>query len=111
MIGAAVFFAPAAGAAGGAGFFGAAGSGLMTAGISKAVGWMGVSLLMGGIGQIISPTPKMGFERSREAAKLTNYSFSGITQTSQQGMPVPIVYGKCFIGSAVLSSGLDTEQL
>jgi len=112
LIGAAIMFAPGIPlATAGQGFMGAVGTGLFSAGVSKVVGYMGVSLLLGGVGQMISPTPKPGFERGKEATKLTNYSFSGITQTSQQGLPVPIVYGKCFIGSAVLSSGLDTDRL
>ena len=50
-------------------------------------------------------------ERGKEAARLESFSFSGIVNTSQQGMPVPIVYGRAFVGSAVLSSGLDVAQL
>jgi predicted phage tail protein len=50
-------------------------------------------------------------ERGKEAARLESFSFSSIVNTSQQGMPVPIVYGRAFVGSAVLSSGLDVAQL
>jgi predicted phage tail protein len=50
-------------------------------------------------------------ERGKEAARLESFTFSGITNTAQQGLPVPIVYGRAFIGSAVISSGLDVDQL
>jgi predicted phage tail protein len=50
-------------------------------------------------------------ERGKEAARLESFSFSGITNTVQQGLPVPICYGRAFIGSAVISSGLDVDQL
>ena len=80
--------------------------------VSLAIGSIGVSLVLGGVAQMISPTPKFsGMERGKEAARLESFTFSGITNTVQQGMPVPIVYGRAYIGSAVISSGLDVDQL
>jgi predicted phage tail protein len=73
---------------------------------------IGVSLVLGGISQLISPTPTFSnMERGKEAARLESFTFSGITNTVQQGLPVPIVYGRAYIGSAVISSGLDVDQL
>tara|TARA_B100000902_G_scaffold100899_1_gene103315 strand:+ start:2488 stop:3132 length:645 start_codon:yes stop_codon:yes gene_type:complete len=72
--------------------------------IGSMVGTMGVALMLGGISQMLTPVPKA----PPEANKLQSFSFSGIQQTSQQGGAIPIVYGKCFVGSAVLSAGLDT---
>ena len=46
----------------------------------------------------------------RESARLESFSFSGIVNTSKQGMPVPIAYGRLFVGSAVISTGLDVNQ-
>jgi len=65
---------------------------------------IGAGLVLGGIADIISPPP----EAPVDAKKLQSFSFSGIEQTAQQGGAIPIVYGKCFVGSAVLSSGVDT---
>jgi predicted phage tail protein len=79
--------------------------------LSTALFGIGASLVLGGVAQLISPQPKGGFERGKEAARLESFSFSGIVNTSQQGLPVPIVYGRAFVGSAVLSSGLDVAQL
>jgi predicted phage tail protein len=73
---------------------------------------IGVSLVLGGISQLISPTPTFSnMERGKEAARLESFTFSGITNTVQQGLPVPICYGRAYIGSAVISSGLDVDQL
>ena len=72
--------------------------------VGTMVGTMGVALMLGGISQMLTPVPKA----PPEATKLKSFSFSGIQQTAQQGGVIPIVYGKCFIGSAVLSAGLDT---
>lgn len=78
---------------------------------STAIGSIGAALILGGIAQAISPTDAGSFERGREAARLESFSFSGIVNTAKQGLPVPIVYGRAYVGSAVISSGLDTVQL
>jgi predicted phage tail protein len=99
------------GAAGGL-FGGAAAAGATVPFLSTALFGIGVSLALGGIAQLISPTPSFsGMERGKEAARLESFTFSGITNTAQQGLPVPICYGRTYIGSAVISSGLDVDQL
>jgi len=87
---------------------GGAAMGLIGGAAASAIGFVGLSLVVGGIAQAISPTPQMSsLERGKEAARLESFSFSGIVNTAQQGLPVPICYGRCFVGSAVISSGLD----
>ena len=72
---------------------------------------MGAGLVLVGIAQLISPMPSMGgLTSGKEAARLESFSFSGIVNTSKQGMAVPICYGRTFVGSAVISSGLDVDQ-
>jgi predicted phage tail protein len=102
----------------GAGLGGAAGAGaavsmgLVGGAFASAIGFLGVSLAIGGIAQMLSPAPKFSnFERGKEAARLESFTFSGITNTAQQGLPIPICYGRTYIGSAVISSGLDVDQL
>jgi predicted phage tail protein len=68
-------------------------------------------LSFGGVAQLISPMPSLGFNTGKEAARLESFSFSGIVNTSKQGMAVPICYGRAFVGSAVISSGLDVDQV
>ena len=68
-------------------------------------------MLLGGIAQMISPQPDLGFNNGKEAARLESFTFSGIVNTSKQGLPVPIAYGRVYAGSAVISSGLDVDQL
>jgi predicted phage tail protein len=112
LITAAVVFAPAAAAGGGFLTAGAAGTTMGAVGIATQIaGSIGISMVLGGISQMISPTPQNSLGQSKEAARLQNYNFSGITNTSQQGMPVPIAYGRVFCGSAVISSGLDVDQV
>jgi len=73
----------------------------------KAAILLGTSLMLSGISEMLTPVP----QAPPEARKLQSFSFSGIQQTSSQGGAVPIVYGKCFVGSSVLSVGLDTDNV
>jgi predicted phage tail protein len=80
--------------------------------VSSVLGSIGASLILGGVAQMLSPQPDISaLQRGKEAARLESFSFSGIVNTSKQGLPVPVVYGRAFVGSAVLSSGLDVAQL
>jgi predicted phage tail protein len=88
-------------------------AGSFTLGIvaANAIAGIGVSLIFGGVAELISPMPRLGFNSGKEAARLESFSFSGIVNTSKQGMAVPICYGRAFVGSAVISSGLDVDQV
>ena len=80
--------------------------------ISLSVGLVGGSLILGGVAQMISPTPKPpGLAEQNEATRLESNSFSGIVNTTRQGVPVPIAYGRVFVGGAVISAGLDVDQV
>ena len=99
--------------------FGAVLAGQISSGVGNLIliggqiaGALGASLALGGVAQLISPQQNFSnAERGKEAARFESFTFSGITNTAQQGLPVPIVYGRAYIGSAVISSGLDVDQL
>lgn len=76
---------------------------------------VGASLVLGGVAQLLTPVPQLsapgssGKDSDKDPRK--SYSFSGIQQTSRQGVPVPIVYGETLVGSVVISAGIDTDQV
>ena len=72
------------------------------------VSGIGASMLLGGVAEMISPTQKTDF---KEVQRSKDYTLSGITNTAQQGVAVPIAYGRGFVGSAVFSCGVDVGQL
>lgn len=74
------------------------------------IGLLGGALILGGVAQMISPAPKPPGP-GEEPTQLESNSFSGIANTVRQGMPVPIAYGRVFVGSAVISAGLDVDQV
>ena len=62
------------------------------------------------IATAISPQPELNSTLD-ESVQLESFTFSNVVNTQRQGMPVPIAYGRLFVGSAVLSSGLDVDQV
>ncbi len=73
--------------------------------VSDGIGAVGAVCGLGGGVDIISPPPKP--QQLSEAERLQSFSFSGIVNTSTQGTPVPVILGRAYAGSVVISSGLD----
>ena len=93
---------------------------------STVIGSIGVALVLGGVSQLLSPTPQLGqigpASQSIGSSRTTttegtemdpqeSYSFSGIQNTSRQGTPVPVVYGETIVGSVVISAGIDVDTI
>jgi hypothetical protein len=70
------------------------------------VTWIGVSMLLGGIAQLLAPTPKM----NTPAEKTANNVFDGPVNVTAQGAPVPVGYGRMIVGSVVISAGITVQQ-
>ena len=75
--------------------------------VAAIAGNLGISTTLMGIGELLSPSPPV----PEEAETLENYAFSGVTNVARVGTPVPIAYGRLFVGSSVISSGLDVDQV
>ena len=69
----------------------------------------GFIMALGGVAEMLSPQPD--FPSMAQANQLQNFSFSGINNVNQVGTPIPIVMGRAFCGSAIVSSGLDVDQV
>ena len=76
--------------------------------VSAGIGAVGAGLLLSGVSQLISPTPEPIARSREEQNQLESFSFSGIVNVGRQGAPVPVVLGRAYAGSVVVSSGLDT---
>ena len=72
---------------------------------------MGVAMMVGGAAQLLTKSPKMdNFQSSGEKAS-RNSSFSNVDNTVAQGSPVPLIYGTCYVGSRVISQGLESRRV
>ena len=79
--------------------------------MALSVGLLGASLVLGGVSQLLTPVPKVPQGDGTDNDPRKTYNFSGIQQTSRQGVPVPAVYGLTLVGSVVISAGTDTVQV
>jgi predicted phage tail protein len=79
--------------------------------LSTVFAGLGASLVLGGVAQLLTPVPKVPQGPDTDNDPRKTYNFSGIQQTSRQGVPVPCVYGLTMVGSVVISAGTDTVQV
>jgi predicted phage tail protein len=78
--------------------------------VAQAALGVGLSLVLGGVSQLLSPQPKAQAPPERPE-NTPSYVFNGPVNTTAQGQAVPIGYGKLIVGGAVLSAGISTEQI
>lgn len=69
----------------------------------------GIALVAGGVIQLLTPVPKGGKGQDRPE-NAPSYVFSGAVNTQAQGNPVPLLYGRMIVGSAVVSAGINAED-
>ena len=92
----------------------AAGGFTSLAGLSSTLaseGWvgvtamMGMSMMIGGVMQLLSPQIKE-LSAKDSAGNGASYHFNGVVNTTGQGNTVPLGYGRMIVGSAVVSAGI-----
>jgi predicted phage tail protein len=71
---------------------------------------VGTAMILGGVAQMIAPTSKAS-EPSERPENKPSYSFNGAVNTTAQGHPVPVGYGRLIVGSAVISAGIDVDEI
>lgn len=69
---------------------------------------VGLALALGGVAQMLSPLPKVNGPNDGTAP---SYVFNSAVNTTAQGYPVPIGYGRMIVGSAVISAGISVEDV
>lgn len=68
---------------------------------------MGIAMMVGGVAQML--VPKAGPKERPE--NMPSYLFDGPVNTMSQGQPVPLLFGRLIVGSAVLGSAISTEEI
>ena len=77
---------------------------------------IGTSMLIDGVTSMLTPQQDPVSAVSQQSsldpsALASNYSFTGLTNISNAGVPVNLVYGEILVGSIVVSNGVDTVQV
>lgn len=94
------------------------GAAFLSAGLSIAawgvgaqmMGMMGASMLLGGVSQLLTKTPKMN-SPSQENNKKQSSAFGQVQNMAAQGRPVPLAYGRILCGSLIISQGIETLDI
>lgn len=72
----------------------------------------GAAMSIGGVVQMLTPMPSINVSDANNAPdNKPSYTFNGGVNTSAQGYPVPVGYGRMIVGSAVISAGIVAEEL
>jgi predicted phage tail protein len=72
----------------------------------------GIAMVIGGVVQMLTPIPSTNIsDDNNRPDNKPSYTFNGAVNTSAQGYPVPIGYGRMIVGSAVISAGITVEEL
>ena len=86
------------------------GAALMSASTAGMVGAAGVSLMIGGLVEMLTKTPKSTTDTDERKDKTSRY-FDGPVNTEMQGVAIPLIYGRCLVGSHAISAKLVVEQV
>lgn len=89
---------------------GVAGLGVLgSTGIAGFSAMMGASMALGGVIQMLSPQ-QSGLAMRQSPDNKPSYAFGGPVNSTAQGNPVGVLYGKRRIGGAVISAGIYAED-
>lgn len=70
---------------------------------------VGAALVLGGVAQMLAPTTRTPGTTDRPENQ-PSYAFDGPINTSAQGNPVPVLYGRLIVGGQVVSAGLQAQE-
>ncbi len=70
----------------------------------------GAGLLLGGVVELLSPVPRAP-KVPEKPENTPSYVFNGPVNTTAQGHPVPVGYGRMTVGGALISAGISVRQL
>lgn len=84
--------------------------------LTTVVSYVATSLILNGVNNMLAPqqdtrNPISNQDSLDPAALASNYSFTGLTNISNAGVPLNIAYGEILVGSIVVSNGVDTVQV
>ncbi|MAX33216.1 MAG: phage tail protein [Halomonadaceae bacterium] len=71
----------------------------------------GGAMAIGGVVQMTTTMPGVDYDGRERPEQRSSFLFDGPTNTSTQGLPVPVVYGRIRTGSVVISAGLAAEEV
>lgn len=71
---------------------------------------LGLSMMLGGVVQLLTPQPKYNIGASSSTDNKPNYAFGAPVNTVAMGYPVPVLFGEREIGGAIISAGIFSSD-
>lgn len=71
----------------------------------------GLAITLAGVSTLLTPRMDTGYDNRQPPDQKPSFLFTGAVNQSEQGAPIPIVYGRFRVGSIVVSTGLTAEQI
>ena len=72
---------------------------------------IGYTMIVSGVAEVLFAPPKPQFSTAEKPANTPSYIFNGPVNTTMQGNPVSLCYGRVRIGSQVISAGLSSREI
>ena len=85
--------------------------------LTTIISTVATQMIFSGINNLLTPqrqnnrSAASDMDRLDPSAFASNYSFTGLTNVSQAGVPVNLVFGEILVGSVTVSNGVDTVQV
>tara|TARA_R100000329_G_scaffold151147_1_gene146103 strand:- start:2379 stop:2954 length:576 start_codon:yes stop_codon:yes gene_type:complete len=85
--------------------------------LTTIISTVATQMIFSGINNLLTPQRQNNrsaaseMDRTDPSAFAANYSFTGLTNVSQAGVPVNLVFGEILVGSITVSNGVDTVQV
>ena len=80
--------------------------GVTSLSFSSIAGNLGVALVLGGINQMLTPTPSTPEEDPDKS-----FAFNSPVNVSRAGLVIPLIYGQTLVGSSVISAAIETNTV
>ena len=81
-----------------------------TAILASSISSIGVSLAIGGVSQMLF-SPQLNDSSAERPENKPSFIFNGAVNTTRQGNPVPVCYGRIIVGSQIISAGLTVAEV
>jgi predicted phage tail protein len=71
----------------------------------------GIMSIAGGVMNMLTKNPSTAYGSSITTDQKLSFIFNGTVNNTEQGVPIPLIYGRHLTGSTIISAGIDVEQI
>ena len=72
---------------------------------------LGAALMLSGIAVMLTAVPETDGAGQEKPDERRSFLFDGPTNTTEQGGAIPLIYGRMLVGSTIISTSLDAQDI